>query len=321
MFPGGDFAELPPCLGMQDKTATRMLAEIARRQHGVVSVQQLESLGWGRAKIARETAAGRLHRLHRGAYAVGHKALTDHGRAMGAVLSGGEDALLSHQSAGWLWGISNWPPPVPEVTVTRTVRHARADVRIHSSRTLHASDETATEGIRVTAPPRTLLDLAGAAEGNVRWALPRAKRLGLLDLIAIDSMLKRSRGLRGAARLRVALYRYRTEAFTRSGLERGFLQLVEKARLPRPSTNMYMHGYELDAYWPDLRFAVELDTYDHHGDEISFEEDRLRHEDLKLAGIEMVRITGQRMDREPDAVASRLRRLLGQRRKELALSR
>jgi very-short-patch-repair endonuclease len=302
---------------MEDKPATRMLAELAGRQHGVVSARQLEALGWGRSKIAREAAAGRLHRLHRGAYAVGHVALTDHGRSMAAVLSCGFDALLSHQSAAWLWGISAWPPPVPEVTATWTVRHARDDVRIHSSHTLHSGDRTTTEGIPVTAVPRTLLDVAGAARANVRWALPRAKRLGILDLIAIDSMLKRSRGLRGAARLRMALDRYRTRSFTRSDLELDFLQLVKRARLPRPSTNLFVSGYEIDAYWSDLQFGVELDTYDYHGDEISFEEDRLRQEDLKLVGIEMVRITGQRMDREPHAVASRLRRLLERRRKEL----
>jgi very-short-patch-repair endonuclease len=235
------------------------------------------------------------------------------------VLSCGFDAMLSHQSAAWLWGISGWPPPIPEVVVTRTVRHAREDVRIHSSRTIHADDMTTREGIPVTAVPRTLLDVAGSARGNVRWALPRAKRLGLLDLIAIDATLKRCRGLRGAARLRTALDRYRTRAFTRSDLERKFLRLTREAGLPRPSMNLFISGYELDAYWSNLHFAVELDTYDYHGDEISFEEDRLRHEDLKLAGIEMVRITGQRMDREPQAVVSRLRRLLEQRRDELPL--
>ena len=151
----------------------------------------------------------------------------------------------------------------------------------------------------------------------MRWALPRAKRLGLLDLIAIDAMLARGRGLRGAARLRLALERYRTRAFTRSDLELDFLALVRRARLPTPSTNLFIAGYELDAYWSDLRFAVELDTYDYHGDEISFEEDRIRQEDLKLIGIEMIRITGQRMEREPGAVASRLRRHLERRRQEL----
>ena len=99
--------------------------------------------------------------------------------------------------------------------------------------------------------------------------------------------------------------------------ELAFLQLVERAGLPQPSMNRFVEGYELDAYWPGLRFAVELDTYEYHGDEISFEEDRLRHEDLKLAGIEMIRVTGRRMEREPAAVTSRLRRLFAQRQASL----
>jgi len=81
--------------------------------------------------------------------------------------------------------------------------------------------------------------------------------------------------------------------------------------------NLFVEGYELDAYWPAQRFAVELDTYDHHGTPTAFEADRLRQESLKLTGIEMIRITGTRMEREPTAVMRRLRRLLAQRHREL----
>ena len=121
-----------------------------------------------------------------------------------------------------------------------------------------------------------------------------------------------------AARLREALLLHRSPAFTRSGLERRFLALVRSVNLPTPSMNLFIEGYELDAYWETERFAVELDTYDYHGSPVAFEEDRLRQESLKLTGIEMIRITGVRMDREPAAVAKRLRRLLDERRRELA---
>ncbi|HEY2335530.1 MAG TPA: hypothetical protein VGH58_11060 [Solirubrobacterales bacterium] len=85
----------------------------------------------------------------------------------------------------------------------------------------------------------------------------------------------------------------------------------------QPSTNLFVEGYELDAYWQTERFAVELDTYDYHGGHVAFERDRLRQEDLKLVGIEMIRVTGARIDREPKAVMNRLRRLLKQRRRDL----
>ncbi len=85
--------------------------------------------------------------------------------------------------------------------------------------------------------------------------------------------------------------------------------------------NFFVAGYELDAYWRVERFAVELDTYDYHGSPRAFESDRIRHEDLKLAGIEIVRITGNRLDREPATVMRRLARLLTQRRNELTLAK
>jgi very-short-patch-repair endonuclease len=202
------------------------------------------------------------------------------------------------------------------VTAT-TPPHARPGIEVHNAVVLGESDTTVVDEIPVTSVPRTLLDLAAISRYQPAPALERADRRGLLDLIAIDELLGRSPGHRGAGRLRSALAEFRDPAFTRSGLERRFLRLVKETGLPRPSTNLYVGDYELDAYWPELRFAVELDTYDYHGDSRSFETDRKRQEDLKLSGIEMTRITGRRMESEPGAVANRLRRLLVQRRADL----
>jgi very-short-patch-repair endonuclease len=199
-------------------------------------------------------------------------------------------------------------------------RETRLSIRVHSAAALSPQDRTAHEGIPVTAVPRTFLDFAAVDPHFLGQALDNARRLGLLDMIAMDELIVRSKGIRGVARLRTALEVHRPAAFTRSGLERRFLALVQSARLPRPSMNLYVEGYELDAYWPTERFAVELDTYDYHGSPRAFEADRVRQESLKLAGIEMVRITGVRMDREPVAVTSRLRRLLAQRRRDLDIS-
>jgi hypothetical protein len=190
-------------------------------------------------------------------------------------------------------------------------------IRVHSAEALTYEDRASLERVPVTAIPRTLLDFAAVDPYFLRQALDNAQRLGLLDLIAIDALLSRSRGFRGVARLRDALVPHRTDAFTRSGLERSFLALIKKFGLPRPSMNLFIEGVELDAYWPSERFAVELDTFDYHGTPAAFEDDRVRQENLKLAGIEMVRITGTRMDREPEAVARRIDLLLSQRRRQL----
>jgi len=205
-----------------------------------------------------------------------------------------------------------------EVTAA-SPRRTRTAIRVHSAEALTLEDRTSSEGIPVTAVPRTLLDFAAVDPWYLRQALDNARRQGLLDLIAIEALVARSRGFRGIARLRDALILHRPAAFTRSGVERQFIKLVRRAGLPQPSMNLFVEGYELDAYWADERFAVELDTYDYHGSPTAFEEDRLRQENLKLAGIEMTRITGVRMNREPTAVAKRLRSLLNQRRRDLGL--
>lgn len=190
---------------------------------------------------------------------------------------------------------------------------------MHSAEALTVDDRAWSEGVPVTAIPRTLLDFAAVDPHYLGYALDNGHRRGLLDLIAIDALISRSRGFRGVARLREALQIHRGPAFTRSGLERRFLDLVKRAGLPGPTMNLFIEGCELDAYWPAERFAVELDTYDYHGSPQAFEADRIRQETLKLAGIEIVRITGTRLDREPMTVMRRLRRLLIQRRRQLAL--
>lgn len=291
----------------------RSLAELAERQHGVISLGQLDELRYSTHTVKEMLRTGRLHPVHRGTYALGHRAISRHGKCFAAVLSCGEGTLLSHRSAAWLWGLTKRFHLPVEVTAT-SPRQTRGAIRVHSAAALRAADLASTEGIPVTAVPRTFLDFAAVDPHYLGQALDNAQRLGLLDLIDMDELVGRSRGFRGAARLRTALEIHRPAAFTRSGLERRFLELAQRAGLPPPSMNLYIEGYELDAYWPSERFAVELDTYDYHGTPTAFEGDRIRQENLKLAGIEMVRITGARLEREPNAVMRRLHRLLNQRR-------
>jgi hypothetical protein len=293
------------------------LAAEAGGQHGVVSLTQLADLGYGGYAVEEMIRTGRLYPVFREVYAVGHAGISRHGQCSGAVLSCGESALLSHRSAAWLWGVtSRFVAPI-EVTAA-SPRRSRGAIRLHSAAALIEVDRASHEGIPVTAIPRTFLDFAAVDPYYLGQALDNAQRHGLLDLVAMDELISRSKGFRGVARLRAALEIHRSSAFTRSGLERRFLELVRRAGLPLPSMNLFVEGFELDAYWPAERFAVELDTYDYHGSSTAYEADRLRQEDLKLAGIEMIRLTGIRMKREPTAVVRRLRRLLAQRQRDLS---
>lgn len=313
MFPGENHADFALNVDMRQQSRShRAVARLAEEQYGVVSGGQLVELGYSRQKIGREVMTGRLHQLHWDVFAVGHAAVSRHGQCLAVVLSFGDGALLSHRSAAWLWGLTKKFTLPVEVTAPAP-RRTREAIQVHSAVAITAEDRASHEGIPLTAVPRTFLDFAAVDPWFLDKALDNAHRLGLLDLIAMDELISRSDGFRGVARLRTALEIHRPRAFTRSGLERRFLELVQRARLPQPSMNLFIEGYELDAYWPAERFAVELDTYDYHGTPTAFEIDRIRQEDLKLAGIEMVRITGARLKREPATVMKRLRHHLIQR--------
>jgi Transcriptional regulator, AbiEi antitoxin len=293
------------------------LADLAARQHGVVSVRQLAKLGYSRNSVSKAATAGRLHRLHRGVYAVGHRDLSWHGRCLAAVLAC-SPAVASHTSAAWIWGLLRARPGAFHAT-TPTRRHAKPYVWLHHAR-LADDDLAVSQGIPVTALPRTLLDLAAMFPADrLQRAVERSEELRLFDLRAVDALLARAGGHRGAGRLRDALSLYRPPPFTRSGLERRFLELVRNAGLPIPSTGYNIRGYELDTYWERERFAVELDVYETHGSRQAFESDRIRQEDLKLDGIEMIRVTGRRVDREPEKVIERVADLLERRRRELRI--
>jgi hypothetical protein len=186
--------------------------------------------------------------------------------------------------------------------------------RRHFAYTMPACTER--EDIPVLSLARTHLDLAATLPpARLTRTLERAEELQLFDLAAFDELLARVTHHRGVKPLREALDLYRPDpTFTRSGVEERFLRLVKAAGLSVPAMNYNVAGLELDAYWESERFAVELDVYETHGTRAAFERDRLRQEDLLLAGIEMDRVTGLRLKREPRQVMERLGRLLTQRR-------
>jgi hypothetical protein len=300
------------------KPAHGPLAELAAKQHGVVSIDQLLGpLGYSRGEVTRAAAAAHLHRIYRGVYAVGHTNVSLRGECLAAVLACGPGALLSHYSAAWLWGIARWSP-IPISVTSPMPRGPRPPIKLHRSEILTSADREEIDGIPVTAVPRTALDLAAERRADqLQRMLERAEELRLFDRHRFEDVLSRAGGHHGARRLSRALEIYRPAPYSRSGLERRFLELVLDAGLPHPSMGFVEEGYELDAYWPEARFVVELDVYETHGSHLAFEEDRLRHENLKLAGIEMIRVTGHRLDREAPQVVRRVRRFLEQRSEQL----
>jgi very-short-patch-repair endonuclease len=300
----------------QEEGRHRPLFELATQQHGVVSTRQLDELGYSPSSAAKAAKAGRLWRVHRGVYAVGSEPLTWEGRCLAAVLAA-RSSVASHLSAGWLWGLLRNRPGTIHVTAP-VPRRAKRPFVVHFA-DLSTGDLSSQHNIPVTSVARTQLDLAAMLSATrFERILERSEEQGRFDLVALEDVLDRTGHHPGAGKLRRALDIYREEpAFVRSKLEKRFLELVRKAGLPAPSMNLNVLGYELDAYWEPERFVVELDVYETHGSHAAFESDRLRQEDLKLKGVEMIRVTGPRLDREPEAIIERVAAHLELRRRQL----
>jgi predicted transcriptional regulator of viral defense system len=282
----------------------------------VVSIRQLEQLfGYSRVGVKRLVDSGRLHRVYRGVYAVGHTDLSLHGECLAAVLAVGPGAFLSYHSAGWLWGLW-WGSPKPIHVTAFVPRHHAAPKGItrHRARNLVEADRALVVGIPVTSVARTILDLAWKLCGDqLARVLAQAEDLGLLDLDELHAVIERNRGHHGAKRLRHALATYERPIYSRSEFERRFVAHLIGAGLPRPTTGWNEVGHELDVYWPERRFAVELDTFETHGNRASFESDRARDLALALAGIETIRVSELQFRREPNAIAANIATLLARR--------
>jgi very-short-patch-repair endonuclease len=228
------------------------IAAIAERQYGVVTYEQLLLLGLDRGRIARRVAAGRLHRLHRGVYAVGHAAPRDELRWTAAVFACGPGAVLSHCSAAVLWGLRRSSEMRVHVTVPTRSGRRRTDVVVHRA-ALDDADRTAHRGIPVTTPERTVADLVPElSERELTRAVREAQFLGLYDPGAMDALLERrpSRPLRALAA---------DVAPTQSALEDALLRLCARHRLPRPRTQVRLHGRRVDFLWVEQRVVVEVD--------------------------------------------------------------
>ncbi len=295
------------------------LASLAKQQHGVISYRQLRELGFSKGHVERAEKSGRLQRIHRGVYAVGHASLSDQARATAALLVFPGTAILSHRSAAWLWGLIPAAPREAEVTVAAR-GNMRRDLHVHRVWSLPDEERTIYEGLPVTSVARTLVDFAGGSSSReLSRVVDRARRRGKLDLAAIDQALEHRPRSFVTERLQEVLRLYRRPVFDRARSELLFLDAIHDAGLPAPRINTWEEGCEIDAYWEAERFAVEIDGWETHDGREAFENDRLRQEDLKLAGIDSIRVTARRIEQEPKAVARRLKRLLAQRRTELGL--
>lgn len=289
-------------------TPDAAMARIADAQHGVVTAKQLAAVGLGRPAISERTRGGRLHRIHRGVYAVGHRGLSLHGRFMAAVLACGEGAVLSHGSAAVLWKLLRpLDGPVHVSVPAASGRKSRAGIHIHRCPSLQALAEpspsptylqqgggrgrrlltTRRDNIPVTSVARTIEDLRRIAfpPRLVRRAIRQAELMGhRLDGVESDR--------------------------TRSDLETYFLELCRRRRFPTPEVNVKLGDWEVDFLRRSSRLVVEIDSWTYHRGSVAFQDDHARDLDLRAAGYRVLRYTELQLEEEPRRVAADVARAL-----------
>jgi very-short-patch-repair endonuclease len=286
----------------------REVAALAARQCGVVARDQLRALGLSDSAVSRGIAAGRLHVLHRGVYAVGHTVLTVRGHWMAAVLAAGPHAVLSHAAAGALWGLRSSAAVIVDVTVPGTGGGPkRKALRVHRARDL-TGQTTTHDGIPVTTPARTILDLAASLHRRpLERLLDQAENTRLTDVPSLEALTRAHTGHRGASKLRATLDTHTPgTTLTRSGLEEQFLRLCRDARLPEPKVNHYVAGRERDFVFVAERVVVEIDSWAWHRNRRAFEDDRHRDQALLLADCRSLRFTDTQLEYDPAGVAATL---------------
>ena len=274
------------------------IARFAAAQGGVVSHEQLVSAGLSRQAIERGVRAGRLHRRHRGVYAVGHAALGPDGRWWAAVLALGDTSFVSHHSAADAFGMRKSASGLVHVTVRgRSGRKKHAGIRVHRPLELRGDEVTSLRGLPITTPARTLLDLT--------------ERQQLVDFAELHALLARYPRRPGTRSLKGQLARYRGPVDARSELERLVYQLCDAHGLPLPNVNCSIEGSVRDFYWAQCRLVVEADSYAWHRSPSALNADRERDVELTLAGYRVLRFTYEQVTERPAWVVASILTALG----------
>ena len=290
------------------------IADLARRQHGVVARSQLLDAGITTDQLKGLLRRCHLHPLHRGVYAVGHAYLTQEGRWLAAVLACGPGAVLSHGPAGQLLGIvSRRERFALHVSVPVRGRRGPAGIVIHSPRCLPRRDITVRNRIAATTATRTVWDLATVFTAlQTRRAFEQAEKLHLLQRPRLAQLLEAAPSRKGAGTIRELLAdRPLPLEETRSWLEELLMRICRDHGLPLPAVSVPLLDYEVDFLWPAARFVVEADGSDHL-DPGRRDQDNERDIALGRAGYLVRRYSYRAMGRE-ESVAAEVLEILAER--------
>ncbi len=289
----------------------QLVAAVAAEGWGVVSTTELLGCGLSHQAIATRRLAGWLHRLHRGAYAVGHPNPPWQGRLLAAAKACGPAAVLSHSSAAALWGLFDFDEHRhPEVTVLNGGGGHHPRIRVHRTSTLIPRDRSRAQLVPVTAPARTLLDLAAVVDrATLRSLIRRAQGLSRVNLRQLHEVLIRLGPRRGSRRLASVIAT--GPAPTRTVLENVVLDLLLSGGFEHPAVNQPLRVGDRrlipDFRWPRQRLIVEADGGAWHDEKVAREDDTERQALLEAHGERVLRVSWTQAVSQPSETLTRIR--------------
>lgn len=313
----------------------QLLRDITSRQHGVVTRAQLLAAGTSRSRIDNLLRSGRLQRLHPSVYRDTVSEPTVWTRASAAALaatgihgwraaSGRIVVAVSHRMAAVLR--SYLPPSWAVASLVdvsgRPIRRTPG-VRVHQT-ALGAGNASLLNGIPVTSPARTILDIAGdVTVRELEQALAVAERTRPKVRGELTELLKIRARHKGSAALRRLLDGLAASGtaplFLRSTAEQSAWELILELGLPRPLVNHRLLGMEVDFHWPELRLVLEVDGFEFHGGLEAFHRDRQRDATLALAGHQVIRFSWRQLDRDRIRTAGALSAAIAHREEVLRI--
>jgi len=290
----------------------RSLRRWLRTHHSLITRTEALRVGATDDHIQTRIRRGEWEVVFRGIYRDAATPRTPDQRLLAACLATGPYAVASHRSAAWLWGLIDQPPPAPEVTVPRGDQHGRRvrGVVAHQSADLDPSRTIVRRAIACTDALRTVVDLgAVVATRTLADAVDRAlatRLVSVTGLLAEVGLVARQ-GRNGTRATRGLLTdRGLLGGPAPSVLESRMKRLFDRYNLPSPHFEVVagVHGeYRLDAAYPALRFAVEVDGYAWHSSPEHLQRDHSRRNRLQSQGWFILVYTWQDVVNDPARVA------------------
>jgi hypothetical protein len=294
-----------------------LVAAIAEGHHGVFAAQHLRELEISSSDRKYRLRVGRWIAEYEGVYRIAGTPLTWRGRVLAACWAGGLRAASSHGTAAELWCVPGRSDLIVELTCPRWRRARHDGLKVHESLALDPIDVTSVDGIPVTTIARTLFDLSGVRrDRTIDLAVDNALRRRLTTLAELHATLERlgRRGRAGTRRFRDVLVARGADDVTESDAERRLLQVLDRQGLPKPVVQYEIRDGDgrfiarVDLAYPDLKIAIEYDSYEHHMGTDAHDRDAARRNAILGVGWYPVTATAADLRNDGSRLALDIRR-------------